>query len=88
MTRDSDSQFVFFNKVDCSNESDRSEGLEWLELVVEVGGLHLNVEAADLDPVPHSDLVAAFLSDDVHGLGQTTPHTTDVHPPVVDNLVH
>ena len=35
--------------------------------------LHLNVEAADLDPVAHSDLVAAFLGDDVHGLGQTTP---------------
>ena len=89
MTRDSDSQFVFFNKVDCSNESDGSEGLEWLELVVEVVVvLHLNVEAADLDPVAHSDLVAAFLGDNVHGLGQTTPHTTDVHLAVVDNLVH
>ena len=50
-----------------------SKGLEWLELVVEVGVLHLNVEAADLDPVVHLDLVAAFLGDDVHCLSQTTP---------------
>ena len=82
-------QVLFIRKVHVADEPDCPQGLKWFEpTVVSCLLLHLYVESADLDTVTHSDFVAGFLSDDVHGFGKTRPNTRYVHPTMVHYLIH